>query len=83
MYSIYVLIGQRICSYPEQYMPKTLAVADYTTMEENPSFIQDMKKEHEDSKEFSFLAIVEVQVPFGEIKKRLNPITTPIQGEIK
>ncbi len=36
---LYVLFGQRKCTYDGQYAPEALAIADEWTMDENPQYI--------------------------------------------
>lgn len=79
---LYILFGQRKCTYDGQYAPEALAVADEWTMDENPDYIDEEYSKYESSKEFSSLAVVPIKVSSAEIDRRLKPDMTPVKGTI-
>jgi hypothetical protein len=79
---LYVLMGQRICSFPEEYAPEALAVMDEYGYENNPGFLDDLLGEHRDSGEFSNVAIIVVEVSDSAIDRRLSPALPPIKGKV-
>jgi len=83
IYTVHILIGQRICAYEGEYAPEVIASADEFTNEDNPDWLIDERKKAEDSKEFSSIALIEVELPFDAVLDRLNPKTLPIPGTIK
>lgn len=42
---LYILFGQRKCTYDGQYAPEALAIADEWTMDENPDYIENEKNQ--------------------------------------
>ena len=78
---LYVLFGQRICSYEGEYAPEALAIADEWCMDENPQYIENELDKYTKSKEFSSLKIIPIEVSLREIDERLSP-PSPIKGTI-
>lgn len=79
---LYVLFAQRKQRYNGQHGIETLAVADEYGSDDNPEFIHDMKAENEATGDFESLAVVTLEVPEGEIRKRLTPEEKPIPAKV-
>lgn len=78
---LYVLFGQRKCSYEGEYAPEALSIADEWTMDENPQYMGQELDKYIKSKEFTSLEIIPVEVSLQEIRERLLP-PSPIKGTI-
>jgi hypothetical protein len=79
---VYVLFAQRKERYEGQHGIETLAVADEYGSEDNPDWIHDTKVESEATGEFQALAVVTLEVPEIEIRKRLMPEDRPIPAKV-
>ena len=79
---LHTLIGQRKCSYPGEYTPEALAVADENTMEANPEWMESEKKKYADSDEFSALIVIVIYVHDDFIDEALFPAPIVIDGEV-
>ena len=79
---LHTLIGQRKCSYPGEYAPEALAVADENTMEVNPEWMDSEKKKYADSGEFSALVVISIYVNGDSIDEALFPAPIAIEGEV-
>lgn len=78
---IYLLIGQRQVSYPGQYAPEALAVADEYTQDDNPDYLLSEFKKYESSKEFTSLKVIKVDVK-ADFYKLLHPPEPEVTGEV-
>ena len=79
---LHTLIGQRKCSYPGEYAPEALAVADENTMDVNPEWMDSEKKKYADSGEFSALAVIIIYVHDDFIDEALFPEPIVVDGEV-
>lgn len=77
---LYVLFGQRKCTYEGQYAPEALAIADEWTMDENPQYIGEELDKYIKNKEFTSLEIIPIEVSLKKIIELLSP--PPIEGII-
>jgi len=78
----HILIGQRKCSYPGQYAPEALEIADEYTTSDNPGWMIEKNEYYDRSKEFDALAIIVVHVPGNDIKRALYPKPSVIDGKV-
>lgn len=69
----HIIIGQRKCSYPGQYAPEALDIADECTMDDNPMWIQERYEYHDKSSDFDSLKIMTLEVKDSDIEKILYP----------
>lgn len=78
---IYLLIGQRKVSYPGEFAPEALAVADEFTQDDNPEYLDNELDKYEKSKEFTALEIIKVNVnaDFDDILNR----RIEVSGEVE
>lgn len=60
--NVYILFGQRICAYPNQYTPEALEVIEENGHIDNPEFLSGELAKYEASKEFEALRIVKVNL---------------------
>ena len=70
MYKLYILFAQRKCGFPGEYAVEALEVVDEYVHEGNPDWLDEKKKEHEDTKEFETLKILSINID----EKKLNKI---------
>jgi len=77
---IYLLIGQRKCSYPGQYAPELLDSIDSLSLDENSDFLTEREAYHRDSEEFSKVAWCTVHVNDKAVDKLLK-IEVPDLGQ--
>ena len=79
----HILIGQRKCSYPGQYAPEALEVADEYTMDENPEWMGEKREEFGMTDEFDALTVMVVFVHDDFVTEALYPPKQPaIDGEV-
>ena len=79
---IHILIGQRTCSYPEQYAPEVLAAIDQNSLDDgNSEWLHEKEAEAKKSNEFSGLRQVIVLVPDKDIDALFTAPT--IQGQVQ
>jgi hypothetical protein len=79
---IFVLFGQRKGRYDGDYWPIPLAVAGEHAHNENPAFLEGMKRERENESggELLSFAIIPIELPIVEITRRLNPKYETVKG---
>lgn len=70
---IYMLWGQRICSYEGEYAPELICAVDELTEMSNSEYLRGEKKRCEESKEFSFIAVAVANIPDELIERILRP----------
>ena len=70
---VHLLVGHREESYPGQYAPEFLEVADEYTMEENPQWLQDKYDEYKKDTSFASLTIVTTTLKTDQIMAALYP----------
>lgn len=70
---LFVLFGQRKCSYPEEYALEALACADENAYSDNPDYLDGEHAKYEGSGEFDRLRIVELAVSEPAIRRILYP----------
>ena len=57
---LYVLFGQRKEDYPEQHAPEALEIMDEYAAEQNAEWLEEKRKEYEETGEFVALRIMEI-----------------------
>lgn len=77
LYTLNVLLAQRKCSYPGEYAPEALEVADEYAWDENPENLNEKLKEYEATGEFTRLRIVKVTIPYASVDAALD-LTPPV-----
>lgn len=80
--NIFVLFGQRKCSYPGEYAVEALDCADENLHSENPSHLEGMLAKYEKSEEFDRLKILMLAVNEADIRKSLYPEARAIKAEV-
>lgn len=80
---IHVLFGQRKCSYPGEYAPEVLEAVDENTQDENPEYMKKKVDEHQSSKDFTALRVLQIVVDSDEIDRLLNPPSGPVHGTVE
>lgn len=79
----HTLVGQRKCSYPGQYVPEALAVADEYTMSKNQEWLKTEEKKYKDSNEFDAISVIIIYVHDDFVDEALFPPKQPaIDGEV-
>lgn len=78
----HIIIAQRECSYAGQYAPEALEVADGLTMDDYPDWFSGKIDYYKNSKEFSSVKEIVLEVNDSEIEKILFPDTNPVPCEI-
>ena len=85
MYRLYVLAAQRKCMYPGQYAMEILEVADWQTAEdENPEWLVEKYEYYYQSKEFTHLKWIPLDVSEKELENKLfgnTPIVAHVPSE--
>lgn len=79
---IYLIVGQRHQRYEGEYGLEALACMTEADNEANPDYLTDEMKKNRDSKDFDALALVALDVPAAEIRRRLYPDREPIPAKI-
>jgi len=79
---LYILFGQRECRYDGEFAPEALEVVDEYTMDENPEWFKEKKKEYRSNSFFSSVKEIVVNVSEAEIDKILNGFPE-VKGEIE
>lgn len=80
--NIFVLFGQRKCSYEGEYAVEALDCADENLHSENPSHLEGMLAKYEKSQEFDRLKILTLAVSESEIHKALFPESSAITAQV-
>ncbi|WP_019022994.1 MULTISPECIES: hypothetical protein [unclassified Thioalkalivibrio] len=79
---IYVLLAQRKESYEGEYGPEALGAMTEYEYDINPEFLEERRNEYSRNREFSAVRIVALDIPEGEVERRLMPEATPIQARV-
>ena len=69
----HIMIGQRKGNYDGEYAPEALEVMDDNAMGDNAQHMIDKFKEYTDSKEFTNIVTIQVQIPDEQIDDVLAP----------
>lgn len=77
---IHCLFAQRIESYEGQYAPELLDAIDEYTCEDNPDYLEDIKKEAEEEKVYSAVKVIDVEINDHQLEAQLFGKT--LKGEI-
>ena len=71
---ILVLFAQRVCSYPGQYQPETLAVVSEYENDDNPEYMAGKHSSAIESREFSGISLVKIVIPDKFLDGVFNPM---------
>lgn len=82
MFDLYLLFGQRKCSYPGQYEMEVLESCDYVTQDENPSFMKEKYDYYYQSKQFTHLRWISISIFRSAIEDQLFESKFSIHGEV-
>lgn len=80
--NLYVLFGQRICSYPNEYALEALACASEADMDGNPDYIPEQEAKYKATEEFDRLKVVTLTVSEAQIRTLMYPEDFPIAAKI-
>jgi hypothetical protein len=80
---LYVLYGQRKCSYSGEYAPEALTCIDENGESDNPDYLVEQKAEYEASGEFDSLAVVEMDFDGQVVEDALAPKAAKVQAKVK
>lgn len=79
---LYVLFGQRKCSYPGEYALEALSCMDENGQSDNPDYLEGEHAKYEQSGEFDRLSIVELSVSENDIRRVLYPEQQAISAAV-
>jgi len=65
--NVYILFGQRICTFPGEYAPEALEVMSEFDYDDNAEFLHDKLADAEKTEEFEALRIIKIGV--GDMEK--------------
>lgn len=80
--NLFVLFGQRVCTYDGEYALEALACATDADMDGNPDYIPEQEAKYKASKEFDRLAVVTLNVKESDIRAIMYPENTPIVATV-
>lgn len=81
--SVYILFGQRICTYPGEFAPEALEVMSEFDYDAHAEFLHDKLAEAEKTGEFEALRIINIGVGDMEKLRELIVGIPSIKGEVK
>lgn len=76
---LYVLFGQRICAYPEEYALEALACASEADMDANPEYLPEQEAKYKATNEFDCLKVVKLNV----VERLIRAVMYPGDGSIQ
>lgn len=79
---LFVLFGQRKCSYPGEYAMEALACMDENGQSDNPDYLEGEHAKHEQGGDFDRLSIVELAVSEKEVRRVLYPEQQAIPASV-
>ncbi|NMY13739.1 MULTISPECIES: hypothetical protein [Pseudomonas] len=79
---LFVLFGQRKCSYPGEYAMEALACMDENGQSDNPDYLEAEHAKYEQSSEFDRLSIVELSVSEKDVRRVLYPEQQAISATV-
>lgn len=79
---LFVLFGQRKCTYPGEYAMEALACMDENGQSDNPDYLEGELAKHEQSREFDRLSIVELAVSEKDVRRVLYPEQQAIPASV-
>lgn len=80
--NLFVLFGQRVCTYDGEYALEALACATEADMDGNPEYIPEQEAKYKASEEFDRLAVVTLNVKESDIRAIMYPENTPIVATV-
>lgn len=80
---LFVLYGQRKCSYAGEYAPEALACIDENGESDNPDYLVEQKAKYEASEEFDSLAVIEMDFDGQVVEDALTPKPAKVQAKVK
>ena len=81
--TIYCIFAQRIESYEGQYAPELIKAMYEYGNDDNPDFLNDAEKKAIDSREFTIIKRLGIEIPEKHFVSAFNPRLDPILGRIK
>lgn len=79
---LFVLFGQRKCSYPCEFAMEALACMDENGQSDNPDYLEGEHAKYELSSEFDRLSIVELSVSEKDVRRVLYPEQQAISATV-
>ncbi len=80
--NVFVLFGQRKCTYPGEYGLEALACMDEYGHSENPDYLEDERSKYEENQEFDRLSILKLSVSEQDVRSALYPESAPISASV-
>ena len=79
---IYLIFGQRKCSYPGQYAPELLEAWDEFAWDENPDIGDTLLQEHIAPGEFESVRIITTEISTKSIEDILSVVPAIVESKI-
>lgn len=79
---LFVLFGQRKCTYPGEYAMEALACMDENSQSDNPDYLDGEHAKYKQSGEFDRLSIVNLSVSEKDVRLVLYPEQQAIQASV-
>jgi hypothetical protein len=79
---LHLILGQRKCSYPGQYAPEALDVADENTMSDNPEWFSERLAMHKKEPDFTSIGVLLINVPDSAIQAALDPKVPEVDAQV-
>lgn len=79
---LFVLFGQRKCTYPDEYAMEALACIDENGHSDNPDYLEGEERSRRESGEFDALRIVTLNVSERDVRQQLYPVLMPIEATV-
>lgn len=79
---LFVLFGQRKCSYPGEYAMEALDCMNESACSDNPDYLEGEQAKYEQSNEFDRLSIVELSVSENDVRGVLYPEQKEISASV-
>lgn len=70
---LFVLFGQRKCTYPGEYAMEALACIDENGHSDNPDYLEGEERSRRESGEFEALRIITLEVSEKDVRQQLYP----------
>lgn len=77
-----IVFVQPWCSYPGEYAPTAMHVADQFTLDANPKFVEEAVRREQSNSGNVAVSVVRVDIPMSVVQKSLNPPPVRVEGEI-
>ena len=80
---LYIIMAQRKESYPGQFAPEALDVADEWCQDDNPDWLRERLEHHRNSNEFEAVEVIRLTVDMDAIQRRLRPTIKTISANVE